>query len=70
MTSTLDALSQQMADGTAPASATLAELYAEQLNELERADAPLADRVRVIRQVLSAASGSAMPIDYQGRITA
>ena len=70
MTATLEALRQQIELGVAPPSAGLATIYAEQLDELERANAPIADRLRVVRQVLSAATGRALPVDYRERVTA
>lgn len=65
MTASLDALRRQVADGVDVPTAALAELCFEQLEELEATGAPLEDRVRTIRQVLSAASGLQLPLDFE-----
>ncbi len=70
MTGALASLRQQVEDGTAPPSAALAALYAEQLAELEADNAPLETRLRVVRQVLAAASGMVLPLDYVAEVTA
>lgn len=70
MLATLEAMRQRVIDGTAPPSAALAEIYFQQLIDLEQTNAPLDERVRTIRQILSLATGLNLPSEYRGGITA